>query len=484
VHSISIHSNEVDHKQCWTTTLLDRHVKGVHGATVISGIVALSVSLFLGALLLRSELTTSNTRAIRAEALIRADDVAEMVTSGEHRHNLDFGGLPGWVQVLDKNGSVIDATRNLDSLNHSFLSRATATSRGPLQTVPLVQTFSGLPLNAGKPFVVASVLGMRPNGPFKVLAALPLTSSRSVIGGLDRALIKLFPALVAITGFLAWWLVRRALRPVEAIRTQVATISATDLHQRVPLPPGQDSISRLAVTMNGMLSRLEDSNEALRQFCADASHELRSPLATMRSNLEVSAMENSDPAWTTMVDHLLIDQDRLENLVTDLFLLTKLDNQQPIALEPLDLGALVQHELALRPTPANQQCIVDAPSAVIDGDEQSVARVLRNLVDNAERYATSEVCVTVRKTTAGVELSVDNDGPPIPPDKSLEVFRRFTRLEETRTIDTKGNGLGLAIVAELMQAHNGSVRFEPSAIGARFVATFPFLKSEREDPQF
>jgi signal transduction histidine kinase len=466
-------------KRHWPTTVLDRLAKGVHAATVIAGIISLSLSLFVGALVLRNELEKAAARAAEGLVVARAEDIAKFMVDGTLRQNLDEGGLPGWVQVINSEGEVIEATRNIASLPQSFV--PPERNFTPTGGEPRVQVLSGLRINAGKEVLVAGLKHSRPNGPFTVLVALPFVSDHAVIRRFDRLLLTLFPAMIATDGVLAWWLVRRALRPVESIRSQVASISATDLAQRVQIPPGQDSIGRLAVTMNDMLGRLEHSNEELRQFCADASHELRSPLATMRSNLEVSAMESSDPTWTTMVDHLLIDQDRLENLVTDLFLLTKLDNQQPLGLEPLDLGALVQHELALRPRPANQQCIVDAPSAVIDGDEQSVARVLRNLVDNAERYATSAVYVTVRNTAAGIELIVDNDGPPIPPDKSLEVFRRFTRLEEPRNTYKTGNGLGLAIVAEIMQAHNGSVRFEPSAIGARFVATFPFLKSEHED---
>jgi signal transduction histidine kinase len=476
VNSISTRSTADHNDQSWASTWFGRNVRGVHGATVISGIVAVSLALFIGALVLRSELNAATMRTVKTEAIIRASDIAEMMTDGEHRHNLDFGGLPGWVWVLDDKGAVIDTTRNLEPFRDSFVPAAHFVRR-PLQTGPIVKHLSGFPVNNGDPVIVASVSGIRPNGSFTVLAALPLASARSVLGGLDGALLKVFPGLVAIMGLLAWWLVRRALRPVEAIRTQVAVISATDLHQRVPLPPGQDSVSRLAMTMNAMLGRLEQSNEELRQFCSDASHELRSPLATMRTNLEASALEHSEPAWKTMIDELLVDQGRLENLVSDLFLLTRLDNKQPMERDPMDLGALVEYELARRPTPVGQQRVVVAPSFIVLGNEPSIVRVLCNLVDNAERYASHTVSVSLLPSDCGVDLVVDNDGPPIPSDKSLEVFRRFTRLDGADPSGKPGNGLGLAIVAEIMRSHEGTVRFEPSPAGAQFVATFPSLNA-------
>jgi signal transduction histidine kinase len=466
-------------KRYWPVTVLYRHASGLHAATVLAGIVALSVSLFVGALVQRNELQKAAGRAAEGLLVARAEDIARFMVDGTLHQNLDDGGLPGWVQVLDSNGEVTEATKNIASLRQSFVpqGRALTTVGGK----PQVKVFSRLGINGGKAVLVASLKRSWPNGSFTVLVALPVVSDHAVIQHFDRLLLTLFPVMVATDGLLAWWLVRRALRPVESIRSHVASISATNLHKRVPLPPGQDSVSRLAVTMNAMLSRLESSNEQLRQFCADASHELRSPLAIMRTNLEASALENPEPAWQTMVDQLLLDQDRLENLVSDLFLLTKLDSQQPLQVDPLDLGALVSHELSRRPIPADQHRVVATPSCLVLGDVPSIVRVLCNLVDNAERYVSHTLYVAVKSTGAGVELIVDNDGPPIPPDKSLEVFQRFSRLDDARNCKTPGNGLGLAIVAEIMNAHGGSVRFEPSEVGARFVATFPLLTDQPED---
>jgi signal transduction histidine kinase len=471
-------------KRYWPTTVLDRHARGVHAATVIAGIIALSFSLFVGALVLRSELEKAATRAAEGLVVARAEDIAKFMVDGTLRQNLDAGGFPGWVQVINSEGEVIEATRNIASLRQSFV--PPERNFTPTGGEPLVQVLSGLRINAGKEVLLAGLKHSRPNDPFTVLVALPVVSDHAVIRHFDRLLLTLFPAMIATDGVLAWWLVRRALRPVESIRSQVAAISATDLTQRVQVPPGQDSISRLAVTMNNMLGRLEHSNEELRQFCADASHELRSPLATMRTNLEASALEHSDPAWRAMVDELLFDQGRLENLVSDLFLLTKLDNRQPLQLDPIDLGALVQHELSRRPIPAGQQRVVVSPTAIVLGDELSIVRVLCNLVDNAERHAAQTVYISVdqdtqdTQDTRGVRLVIDNDGPPIPPDKSLDVFRRFTQLDEAPRCEKSGNGLGLAIVAEIMSAHKGAVRFEPSEAGARFVATFASVDAKGE----
>lgn len=466
----------------WRQRTLDRYVRSIHAATVFAGIVALFVSLLVGVFVLQSHLKVSGNRLMRQQALTRATDVAEMMSRGQHRPELDYGGLPGWVQVLDQHNVVIAATQNVRFLPGPFAS----TPRSPAaQLRPDIdkdtKISSGLSINSGDDVALATVVGIRPNGPFVVLAALPLDLTIAAKGNLDRTLLAGFPVIVTIDALIVWWLVRRALRPVEAIRSQVAAITATDLHLRVPSPPGEDSIQRLADTMNAMLHRLESANEQTKQFCADAAHELRGPLATIRTQLEVSALENPDPAWGATVAELLVDQERLELLVSDLFILTRVDAQEPFVLDALDLGALVRHELDRRPIPVAQVRTVDASSEVILGNEQAIVRVLRNLVSNAERHAATSVHITVNKSADnGVALSVSNDGVAIPAEKSLEIFERFTRLDEARSRDEGGSGLGLAIVSELMRNHNGTVTLAAGTSGATFVATFQALSPDAQ----
>jgi signal transduction histidine kinase len=466
--------------RCWMQRLLDRYVRGLHAATVLSGIAALVVSLLVGVFVLQRHLNIAADRLVRQQALTRATDVAEMMSRGQHRPQLDYGGLPGWVQVVDQHRSVLTATQNIAFMKTAFAPTPLVLAAELRTDIDRDTTIaSGLSINSGNKVALATVMGIRPNGPFVVLAAVPLDLTIAAKRNLDRTLLLGFPALIFIDALIVWWLIRRALRPVEAIRSQVATITATDLHLRVPLPPGEDSIQRLANTMNAMLGRLEIANEQTKQFCADAAHELRSPLASIRTQLEVSALENPDPSWTAMVNDLLIDQSRLELLVSDLFILTRLDAYEPFILDPVDLGALVRHELDRRPVPTGQIRTVDASSGVILGNENAIVRVLRNLVSNAERHAISSVHITVNNVAEnGVALSVSNDGAPIPEEKSSEIFQRFTRLDDSRHRDEGGAGLGLAIVSELMRNHNGTVALLPGSQGATFVATFVGLAPE------
>jgi signal transduction histidine kinase len=467
-------------RRCWGQRLLDRYVRSLHAATVLSGIVALIVSLLVGVFVLQKHLKVAGDRLVRQQALTRATDVAEMMARGERDPALDYGGLPGWVQVVDHRRSVIAATQNIAFMKSAFAPTPlvlAAVLRTDLERDTTIAT--GLSINSGNRVALATVVGIRPSGPFVVLAAVPLDLTIAAKRNLDRTLLAGFPVLIVIDALIVWWLIRRALRPVEAIRSQVAAITVTDLHLRVPLPPGEDSIRRLANTMNAMLSRLEIANEQTKQFCADAAHELRSPLASIRTQLEVSALENPDPSWKAMIEELLVDQDRLELLVSDLFILTRLDAHEPLALDAVDLGALVRHELDRRPIPTGQIRTVDVTSAVMLGDENSIVRVLRNLVSNAERHATSSVHITVNSAADnGVALSVSNDGLAIPAAKSLEIFERFSRLDDSRYRDEGGAGLGLAIVSELMRSHNGTVQLLPGANGATFVATFVGLSPE------
>jgi signal transduction histidine kinase len=225
-----------------------------------------------------------------------------------------------------------------------------------------------------------------------------------------------------------------------------------------------------------MLTRLERSADQQRHFVADASHELRSPLASLRSQLEVTAIGNPDPAWTAIVSDMLIDHDRLERLVSDLLLLTRTDSKVALRFEPIDLGHLVRHELARRPIPDLQTRNVEAPNVLIEGDHDALVRVLRNLVDNAERHAERYVHIAIGSfTDSRVALIVEDDGEGIPEGQEGFIFERFARLDDARTSDAGGSGLGLAIVAELASAHNATVVVDTNAPGARFVVTFPRL---------
>lgn len=448
--------------QRWTT--------GIRASTVLSAIVTLTIALVVGALILRSQLRDSLYSSISDQAMTRATGVAQLVSTGDFEPTLQASGaLPGWVQVIDSNGTIVASTANIATLKTPF---------APVLALrtPSMRALSGLAIDEGERLAVASIGASHQSTNYTVLAAVPLDIADVADARVARVLLIVFPTLLILAAFLVSTVLRRALRPVENIRKQVATISSSDLSRRVPVPAGNDEISRLAITMNSMLGRLEHSADQQRSFVADASHELRSPFASLRSQLEVSTIDNSNQIWKETVDNMLIDHDRLERLVSDLLLLTRTDSKEALVLEPIDLGYLVRHELSRRLIPTGQIRSIDCPNLLISGDQDALIRVLRNLVDNAERHAQTSVHVGVTSIgAASVSLIVHDDGPGIPCGQEHRIFERFVRLDDARTSDAGGSGLGLAIVAELADAQHGTVVVDPKSSGARFVVTFPKL---------
>lgn len=299
-------------------------------------------------------------------------------------------------------------------------------------------------------------------------ASVVLPSLESVRAGVDRfgtTVAIVVPLLVADLAVLIWFMVARALRPVEAIRTQVDRIRGGALDTRVPESGSGDEIDRLAVTMNRMLDRLERATERQRQFVSDASHELRSPLASIRTQLEVATAHPDRADWREVAAGVLDEGTRMEALVADLLALARADEGAIAARrEEVDLAELARSEAAERPAPPSFEVRV-VGAATVRGDSGALLRVLRNLLDNAARHAGSRVLVVVAGSSDGVVVAVDDDGSGIPPADRERVFERFTRLEEARTRDAGGTGLGLAVVREVVHAHGGTVGVTDSALG-------------------
>jgi signal transduction histidine kinase len=260
-------------------------------------------------------------------------------------------------------------------------------------------------------------------------------------------------------------------------------MSERHLDRRVPVPGADDEVARLARTMNGLLDRLETAVATQRRFVADASHELQSPLASARTDLEVALAHPEATDWTITGADLLEENRRMERLVQDLLYLARADESAHRPLPtPVDLDDVVLAEAArLR---GYRRIQVDtsrvAPAAVL-GRREELTRAVRNLLDNAERYAASTVHVELSEEDEGgwATLVVSDDGPGIPPEHREVVFTRFTRLDEARDRAGGGAGLGLAIVREIVTAHGGTVvvadhdgRQVPNP-GARLVVRLP-----------
>ncbi|MGN0095141.1 MAG: ATP-binding protein [Corynebacterium sp.] len=267
------------------------------------------------------------------------------------------------------------------------------------------------------------------------------------------------PLVIVLVGAVVWIVTGRALRPVERLRRQVDSITADELSRRVDA--GDDELGALATTMNRMLARLEHSQAVQRRFVSDASHELRSPLATMRQHAELGASYPDATSLHELSEVVLDEGERMQNLVEGLLLLARLDENHRPPTEPVDLDDLLLAEAdRLKRISALTVDTSGVDAAQVEGNPRLLGRAVRNLVDNAARHAESRVVLGLRitdRTTSAVVLTVADDGAGVPKNDRERIFDRFARLDEGRARDAGGSGLGLAIVKEIVQAHHGQV---------------------------
>ncbi|MEU8788768.1 HAMP domain-containing sensor histidine kinase [Streptomyces sp. NPDC048643] len=300
-----------------------------------------------------------------------------------------------------------------------------------------------------------------------VWAGAPLAAEQGAVRTALTSMLIGLPLLLATVAAVTWRVTRRALRPVEGIRGEMAAITASqDLARRVPVPDSHDEVARLARTTNETLSALEESVERQRRFVADASHELRSPIASLRTQLEVGA------AHPELLDvaGAVEDTVRLQRLAADLLLLARLDAGERPADGRFDLGALATEEAERRTGIA----LTAEDGVQVSGSRGQVARVLANLLDNARRHARERVEVRVRADGAWAELTVADDGDGVPAGQRERVFERFVRLDDARSRDDGGAGLGLAIARDVAVRHGGTLTLgEAPSGGALFVLRLP-----------
>jgi signal transduction histidine kinase len=284
------------------------------------------------------------------------------------------------------------------------------------------------------------------------------------------------PAALALVGLTIWLSVGRALRPVEAVRREADEITSAHLDRRVPTPPGQDEIARLASTINAMLDRIGESHRRQRQFVSDASHELRSPLASIRQTVEVARGYPDKMTMSELTDAVLEESVRLESLVNALLLLARLDDdKRTVTSELVDLDDVVLLEASrVTPRPHVTIDVSHVSAGQVHGRAVFLRQVVRNLLDNALRHARRRVTVSVQEDGTDVLLTVDDDGDGIPVPERDRVFERFVRLDDARAREEGGAGLGLAIVRSFVESSDGTVVVDEAPCGgARFVVRLP-----------
>jgi signal transduction histidine kinase len=304
-----------------------------------------------------------------------------------------------------------------------------------------------------------------------ILVGVPLGDYHRSLALLNNALWVTYPALVLVLVVIAWRVVGVALSPVDRLRSGAERITGAATDERLPVPPSSDEIQRLAITLNHMLDRLAVSRARQRTFIADAAHELRSPLASIRIQIEV-AQKLGD--WAAVSDDVIADLDRLTRLVDDLLLLARADASDPrrTALEPVELHTLLT-SVARR---YDTVTVDPGESLWTEGDPDALLRVVLNLVDNAVRHAHENVVLAVApEGHSEVLLTVTDDGEGIPAPLRERVFDRFARLDDGRARDAGGSGLGLAIVRELVRRHGGTARLIDARPGVRAEIRLPRL---------
>ncbi|MGC9498188.1 sensor histidine kinase [Streptomyces sp. WG7] len=323
-----------------------------------------------------------------------------------------------------------------------------------------------------------------------VYAGAPLSAEHGAVNTALTVMLIGFPLLLAVVGWVTWLVTGRALRPVAGIRREMAAITASeDLARRVPVPDTHDEVARLASTTNETLAALESSVERQRRFVADASHELRSPIASLRTQLEVAA---AHPELLDL-DGAVEDTVRLQRLAADLLLLARLDAGERPADARVDLAALAREETGGRPGVSVRsqgdgagegaadgaadgagEGAGEAGEVTVAGSRGQLGRVLANLLDNAQRHARSAVEVSVRRDGDLAVVAVADDGEGVPAGDRERIFERFVRLDAARSRDDGGAGLGLAIARDVAVRHGGTLTVhEAPAGGALFELRLP-----------
>jgi signal transduction histidine kinase len=432
-------------------------VRTTLGATAVLGLSLIIASVAL-VVFVRRSLTEDVRTAARAEAASLQtaldDDISPDTLA-------DSDGDDGYVQILDEDGRVIASTRSMAGAPPP--PAAAWDAGGSEVDVPFDDD----------PFLAVGEKGA--DGRVAVVGRSldnVVESTSTLIG----VLLIGIPLLLLLTGAVAWRLVGKALSPVEAIRSQVETISMEDLHRRVPSTSSADEIGRLATTMNRMLGRLEEGRARERRFVSDASHELRSPIATIRQHAEVAGAHPETTSTQDLAGLVLSENARLQNLVEDLLLLARMDEHgSDTRMEPVDLDDIVLVHLDRIPTANGKLSNSSGVSAGrVMGDRRQLDRMVANLVDNALRHSKSEIAVSLGEWDGKVVLTVDDDGKGIPPADRDRIFERFVRLDEARDRDSGGAGLGLAIVAEVARKHGGVACATDSPLGgSRFEVRLP-----------
>ncbi len=421
--------------------------------------VAMAAVLVGFGLVLYLRLSSHLTTALDAQLQVRAQDLGVLVSREDGR--LSRESTPGLVengesyaQLLDPQGAVLDATRPLGGA--SLLSPADIRAA---QRAPLYLERRSVP-GLDEPSRLLAATVTRGGRPAVLVVGATAQNRAETLAALRNELLIVGPIALMLASGVGYLLAGMALRQVESMRSRAAAISAATPGERLPVPQTGDELQRLGETLNEMLDRLEGALERERAFVADAGHELRTPLAVLRTELELALRQaDSVDELREAVRHSSEEASRLSQLAEDLLLIARSEKGRlPLRVEELDvdeLFATVCSRVEWRAEAEGRHVVcVDGATEFVRADRLRLEQALGNLVDNALRHGGSEIRLRASSADGAVELHVLDNGAGFPPDFLDQAFERFTRADSARS--RGGAGLGLAIVRTIAEAHGGS----------------------------
>lgn len=458
---------------------------GVRLSATLAAAAVVAAALALGDVALVGLVQRSLVDSLDAATLARARDVAALSQANRLQSTVaSTGEDSAVVQVVDRSGKVRSASGNI-------------VGEGPVLAPPpstrkrLRLTLTGLPIGAGgQSFRIVAEPVALSDGPGWIYVA---TSLRQVDVATERLRALLFlglPLVLVVVAAAIWGAVGRALRPVEQIRERAAAIGWSDLRDRLPVPRSRDEIARLALTMNAMLARLEDSALRQRRFIGDASHELRSPLSAMQAQVEVALAHPGAMSSAQVLRRVQDQTQRMTRLIDDLLYLARAEESGlRSGAEAVDLDELVLAEAQRLRALGGPSIKVGSINGVrVTGSERDLTRMLRNLADNAISHAKTTVTITLTATERDATLLVSDDGPGVPASDRARIFERFTRVDDARArpFTGTGAGLGLSITRQIVRAHGGEITIEdprPPAQGVVFSVRLPRNDARKTPPE-
>lgn len=435
--------------------MASRGWRSVRGRTTLGATVVVAVALLVGAFSFYGVLSASIHDSTERSAEQRLEEFAERA-GGPGNKGVD--GLEDEIlQIIGPDGSVRAASEDArEKLGSSPL---------PVDDDPQTMTVDGESV-----LVVSEDI----DGDQTLVLAVSMDDDAETLATVSTLLAIAVPLLLLLVAVTTWLVVGRALRPVERIREEVDGITAERLHQRVPVPETADEIAALATTMNGMLDRLDASATAQRRFVSDASHELRSPLATIRQHAELAQAHPEVTSIGELAEVVSEEGLRLQGIVESLLLLARLDEGAGTHDEAVDLDDFALSEVRRLRAGGLDVDGSGIQAARVHGDPRLLGQLVRNLADNAARHSRGRVAIGVTPADGYVFVTVEDDGSGVPVEERERIFERFVRLDEARSRDAGGSGLGLAIARGIAGSTRGTLVVDDSRWGgARFVLTLP-----------